>query len=1299
MPTFTGNLIEEMLAEQGLASPFKKTQQEIIAPPPRKTTPAEAVQQFQQSQQEIVTPSFISELPASLEQLAAERNTFAEELKIREGQQTGVIPDIQVERFALAAALPTDTKRRKDLTAEELKRGQEILSNLNLTPEEREDLNLNKEQAFKRIFRARQGLAIADSEQRARFFEIFKPTVLRGLTPQSEAAKQFDLNRFFLGQEEIPIDLADQAKLFEIEYADNQLPTIVPNYNRMPEQVRFVLRDLFFNVGLTKLKTFPRFLKAINSNDFDQAANELLFGKGSPQKDDVQGTSGLFRGVHSRALENAELLRSLAPRAPIGVEQFKKTPDVLILDRIANLIIPDAGASSLSDQLIQEQVTQMQPPLGAEQLQPDFAPPSRPLGVEELQHIQKEDAFQASLSGIRDTITAKLANQLGLPVDELLAKIGKDPSYEPISSRDRAIQFGTSLIDPALGPLAKVGARAVGPVSKLVAKRAFGRTAANLTGKVGITAVEPAAQRAARTASAIVTGTGEAASIGAGLSVAEQLEQTGTIDPVRTIAETTLSAGTGAVFGKIFDKLRVNKENILAKQKQNFNKAFGPETSLPDLRIEFKPQTAEQQKRRVVRNVKAIDSLDRRITRIQASFAKARTPETRSQRLDRLINLRGKRAEQAQALQNSIGGAQFEALMRAKTVLGSKHLSKAITARGVVIKADDAAYILNSVKEIPRIQSSSFATTDIFRIVAAAEGSPRGPLRRILIDPLDDAMTRLVGHQQKLFDEFQRITAPLQLRPRGGILPQREISQRIVNAIETRTVEELPTAARKVAQKMQQDYALLLKQLNNVRKLNNLAPIKKRKDYFPHMEELKLADELGLSLSSSKLPVDILQSRTPRFPFAKPRKGFQRDTDIVRVYSGYVNAALRHVHLAGPGTQVKAYSEFLPPNLKRAVDGWLSRTVFGGLDPVDALPGADILAKGFGVLRNLAVGRFILGSARVALQQPSQIIQTANITGVGETLKALRVAVQPLPRSLIRKSNFLQTRNVMQEFQPVPSAVLGSSDKFLRWFTSSTDMIVAKQTWAAAFSQAKKLNLTDDAAVRYADDVGRWVHARYEPIWRAPLISGRLKGSVLPFQTFGFNLYNFLKQDTKGLAQLRNTSRRTEVLRALTSIAATDMIYESVGIPGPFGLIKMLPINITQIAQGDDPRLALPESLIPRVGPFALASGSPIIQIGTDLGKGIRETIKFIHSAPDDPEAFRKWAKAVGGLGANFIKGGQQIFNTIEGIDAVNRGYANVGREQVDLVDPRDTIIAPLTGSSGAISVRAAREEARILED
>lgn len=65
----------------------------------------------------------------------------------------------------------------------------------------------------------------------------------------------------------------------DIKIAEKDARSLVPGFDRLDDVRQEVVMNLSFNLGYSRLAGFRKFLAAINSSDFDEAADELKESK------------------------------------------------------------------------------------------------------------------------------------------------------------------------------------------------------------------------------------------------------------------------------------------------------------------------------------------------------------------------------------------------------------------------------------------------------------------------------------------------------------------------------------------------------------------------------------------------------------------------------------------------------------------------------------------------------------------------------------------------------------------------------------------------------------------------------------------------------------------------------------------------------------------------------------------------------------------------------------------------------------------------------------------------------------
>lgn len=78
----------------------------------------------------------------------------------------------------------------------------------------------------------------------------------------------------------------DEAELMlnnDIESAINDIKKLIPTFNQLTSDRQQVMINMIFNLGYHKLSGFKNMLAAIESNDYNKAADEMLDSKWARQ--------------------------------------------------------------------------------------------------------------------------------------------------------------------------------------------------------------------------------------------------------------------------------------------------------------------------------------------------------------------------------------------------------------------------------------------------------------------------------------------------------------------------------------------------------------------------------------------------------------------------------------------------------------------------------------------------------------------------------------------------------------------------------------------------------------------------------------------------------------------------------------------------------------------------------------------------------------------------------------------------------------------------------------------------------
>ncbi len=843
----------------------------------------------------------------------------------------------------------------------------------------------------------------------------------------------------------------------------------------------------------------------------------------------------------------------------------------------------------------------------------------------------------------------------------------------------------------------------------------FIRAGKTVAKAIGLTKAAARRNFVIRQAERVTRGGVELGTFGAAAEGLQQFQE-GEFIPGDVLVAGAVTGAFGAVAFPLFSPLaRQVKKAFRAKRiakigaKKKFAASLEAEAVAATKLTSSEVSQAKRLNRILERNEAAIA---REIARAEV---KAINPRARKKAIQRAAKLTFEREQLQVRTQDVLQGKGFQALQEAKEAFGKQTIRHAgrdiplfeqtLSSRGIVIPPEEINFLM-SVADVDRRAAGLLTSRDPIRLIQQAEGKMRGRLRRLIIEPVENAnRTRL---QSEAALRQQIAGKAKQLGISSDPVRQRLMFQAGEGRIST---EVLTQPEREFVNFTKKTYSDLLDQINQVNRANGFPVVRKRQDYITHIQELNFLQRMGIKPGSDKALEEISKfgrKVKSTFRFEKQRLGDAFKQDLFGALDAYVGPAMRRIHMTRAAVEVQSRNKFLPPNLRRAMDKWVEGPVLGGLDPTDAAIIQAGLDRPLRFLETLSgfFTRGVIGmSLRVSAQQPSQIIATGALTGFGPMFKGLaRGTVNP-PQKLFRASNFLTGRTIQDELVPIGRQTFRKFDKFLGAALEYTDRYVARASWYAGFERAKRMGLSDQAAVKFGDDIGRMLHANYQQFMKAEILRGRKGRAVLPFQTFAFNLWNLLIRDPRVIAEMQSTGRVRETMKLVGSMIATNQIYDAIGLPTPFSV--RLPEEATPGAALAAARETV-LGFIPVVG-SAFFGGkarvpSPTVQLLSEEAEGLiapdRAGNSFFANLmrsllAEDEDVSAAARKRALKKATRLLPGGAQIFNTLEGIEAARDGYYTVGQEEVD-IRGIDKAIGVLLGPTATKPVREERQRQEI---
>jgi hypothetical protein len=658
----------------------------------------------------------------------------------------------------------------------------------------------------------------------------------------------------------------------------------------------------------------------------------------------------------------------------------------------------------------------------------------------------------------------------------------------------------------------------------------------------------------------------------------------------------------------------------------------------------------------------------------------------------------------------------FKALQKSKQELNAKTTfingrevpayQQAVSARGVYVPKEEINTIANPTQAlsrpgltgvINRVSAGPVSTVDHLRLIQEADGNRlQGPLFKLLFEPAEIAKR---NRQTMVFDDINKFRAQVQELGLSDISKQRkEFLFDVADGKIAREAANLSDSENKLLNYLAKNYSDYLDQANAIRAKLDIPLIPKRQNYISHISDMSLFDELGFGLEAATADTQLSKMARPlkaKFGFEKQRQGGLYRKDPFEAFERYVNSVSKQIHYTEPAAVLNARTDFITdPVLKNAQKRFINEAFLDNLDFKDdvliqlgARGPLNLAAK---LSNNFSVAA-ILGNITVTTSQFSQIPATVKDAGAWPALVGLYRAFKPIPKEIADASSFLKLRQISDEVIPLNSKLLNKPQEFILKALEFTDKYVARASWEAGFVNAKRRGFSTEAAIKHADDIARMLHANYGSIYKPALLRGQTGKAALPLQSFFFNFWNYLSRDQKAIAELKNTTRLRETMKAIGAMAAANQVYRAVGFPDVFEVDAPQSMDKEELlrvakstAVGNIP---LAKILIEGIQPPA----SRIVTSEAGLKKDSLMRNAYTLAFSDDPEQKEEALKSLRKGGFKFVPGGIQINKTLDGLEAAKDGYVNIGREFIPLTE-EDKRLAPIVGKYRVPSVIKARE-------
>lgn len=718
---------------------------------------------------------------------------------------------------------------------------------------------------------------------------------------------------------------------------------------------------------------------------------------------------------------------------------------------------------------------------------------------------------------------------------------------------------------------------------------------------------------------------------------------------------------------------------------------------------------------------KAAKSLDKRLSNLETQRTSIEqqlqapdlTPELKIQLDKQLLKTQSRYEQTIREGQSTLESPAYKALTEAKTALGNKTVAldgrevtaynKVISKQGAFVSPQEIEILQNQAKPVSKFAAGPFSPTDHLRLLQEADGfQVQGPMYKLNFEPMEQAA---ISRERATLTETNNFRNMINDLGIGQLSKRRkEVLFDVADGKIDAATAQLTDNERTFLNYMATKYSDWLTQINQVRAKLGYDPIKARKNYITHIKEFNIYDKLGFGLDSAEAGPTLnkfSKKLRAKFAFEKERLGGEALKDPIQAFEAYIDPAMKQINYTEPAAVLHARANFIAdPNLRQAQRRVINEAFLGGLDFKDQALYESGLAPVVQAAENLSsiVSRgVILGNVKVISSQPSQVLATVKETGVWPTLIGLKRATQQVPSELSKASSFLTLRKISDDLVPIKQSILQKPAQFATGLLEFADKYVARASWHAGFAKAQSLGLDTEAAIKYADDVARMLHANYNSIYKAPLARGKVGRAALPLQTFAFNAWNHLVRDPRVLAELKNTSRLRETMKILGAMVATNQVYDQLGIPTPFEI--SLPENLTP----EDVAVSAKEFAlgnIPLARSLQYGTPAPALSLVTkeaQLGKESLLKNSYLAVFSEDEQKREDAVKQLKRLGAPYVPGGLQAYKALEGLNAARDGFVQYGKDVI-ILNERDKSLAPVFGVYQTPSVRKARKERELKE-
>ncbi|MFH2034004.1 MAG: hypothetical protein ABIJ26_04800, partial [Candidatus Margulisiibacteriota bacterium] len=469
--------------------------------------------------------------------------------------------------------------------------------------------------------------------------------------------------------------------------------------------------------------------------------------------------------------------------------------------------------------------------------------------------------------------------------------------------------------------------------------------------------------------------------------------------------------------------------------------------------------------------------------------------------------------------------------------------------------------------------------------------------------------------------------------------------------------------------------------INAARKIRGQKEIGEIKGYRPHVREANIWSRWGLEdlkpaeiMDTPGLP-DFVRPNQVWFKHALTRKGLLKkyalERNMVKLLGDYIESAGKDIFNTNIIQHMKIHAAVMRdakmPHAAYAIDR-LAAEAFAGTSHWITRGARRVVPEGVlrtisGIRRNLTRAVFPLNFGWNLFVQTTSGALTVARYGATNSLKGLQYFTSRSMNQAVKQnaySHLTKTRwggNIIYQdmarsiarTRRLHASKMDRVDQFLDFFTSTIESALTGHAIVSAYHHGKGLGLKGRALWEYASEGGAKTQSMYNHADVPGLLKSRLVGSIVPFQTFAFEIMNTVRE--LNVIGVRRVVGKTGLYETMSANSATGraLISKRLGMIGRWTAAIIVTNAVADAAIHRKPwKLS---SFIPFLG--YILNGSPMAPVVGERGQlsvpssyvgdfyaGVKAVLEY-----EDWRKLRRWALRY------HARAGIQLERVIEGIE------------------------------------------------